>query len=217
MDFQWRGKVETFPRVRGETIGNGIQLTLGIARQVRAFEQILTQQPVGVLIGPALPRAIGIGEEDLERKALGQAFMLGYLFSAIIGRVLRSSAGTPRIGPSHPGQNDPAGRVLHQNPDGRAIACTLDQVAFPVARHDASHYVGRAFGNRRHIGGLATSIRAARSRPTRLVRLTLCRQQCAPQHAPWQPIQRRIDGFRREVLLHVARIHASEAASNLLR
>ncbi len=64
------GKVQTFAGMCIQPMGKGIQLTLGIARQVPVFGQILTQQPVGVLIGPALPRAIGIGEEDLERKAL---------------------------------------------------------------------------------------------------------------------------------------------------
>jgi hypothetical protein len=61
-------------------MGNGVQLTLGVSRQVRALGQVLAQQSVGVLIGPALPRAVGIGKEDLDREALGQAFMLGISF-----------------------------------------------------------------------------------------------------------------------------------------
>ena len=131
IDLQGCRKVQTFAGTRIQPMGNGIQLTLDIARQVRAFGQILTQQPVSVLIGPALPRAVRIGEEDPDRKALGQAFMLGHLFPAIIGqrfaqqrrhvpKFLREPlAGTPRIDSLHSGQNDQAGCSLHQSPDGR--------------------------------------------------------------------------------------------------
>jgi hypothetical protein len=46
-------------------------------------------------------------------------------------------AGTPRIRPVHPGQNDQTCRPLHQGADGRAIPCPLDQIAFPVAGRSA--------------------------------------------------------------------------------
>ena len=37
IDFQGRGEVETFPRARVQPMRDGIQLTLGRARQVRAL------------------------------------------------------------------------------------------------------------------------------------------------------------------------------------
>ena len=72
IDFQGRGKVETLPRARVQAMRDGVQLALRVARQVCALGQILTQQPIGVFMGTALPRAVRIGKEDLERKPLGQ-------------------------------------------------------------------------------------------------------------------------------------------------
>ena len=69
----------------------------------------------------------------------------------------------------HPGQQDQARRPLHQRADGRPIAGPLEEVAFPVARHRAGGHVGRALGNRRHVGELAPSVGPPRSRPARLV------------------------------------------------
>ena len=57
---------------------DGVQQALGVARQVRALGQVLAQQAVRVLVGPALPGAVRIGKEDLEREPLGQLLMLGH-------------------------------------------------------------------------------------------------------------------------------------------
>jgi hypothetical protein len=50
-DFQGRGKVETFPRARVQPMRDGVQLTWGVARQVRPLGQVLAQQAMGVLVG----------------------------------------------------------------------------------------------------------------------------------------------------------------------
>ena len=84
INFQGRGKVETFSRARVQSMGDGIQLTLGIARQVRALGQVLAQQPIRILVGAPLPGAIRIGKEDQERQPLRQAFVLSPLFPAIV-------------------------------------------------------------------------------------------------------------------------------------
>lgn len=52
-------------------MGNRIQLTLRIARQVRAFGQVLTQQPIRILVGAALPGRMGIRKEDADCESLG--------------------------------------------------------------------------------------------------------------------------------------------------
>ncbi len=82
--FQRRPKVETFSWARIESMGNGIQLTVGIARQIRAFGQVLTQQPIRILVGAALPGRMGIRKEDADRELLGEALMLRHLFAPII-------------------------------------------------------------------------------------------------------------------------------------
>ena len=43
VDFQGRGTVEIFPRACVQTMGDGVQLPLDVARQVCAFRQVLAQ------------------------------------------------------------------------------------------------------------------------------------------------------------------------------
>lgn len=81
--FQGRGKAETFSRARVQSLGDGVQLALGISGQVRTLGQVLAQQAIGVLVGATLPRRMRIGKEDLERKSLRQLLVLGHLFAAI--------------------------------------------------------------------------------------------------------------------------------------
>ena len=228
IDFQGRGEVEAFSRARVQAMRDGVQLALGVARQVCPLGEVLAQQPIRVFIGAALPRAVRIGKEDLDREPLGQALVLGHLFPSIIrqgfaqqrGHVpefLREAySGTPRIRPVHPGQENQACGALHQRPDRRAIASPLDQVAFPVAGHRAGGDLGGTLGHRCHVGDLAASIGPARPRSACLVRLTQRRQQFAAQGSAWQHIQAHIDGLGREVFPHVVRIRALETPGNLL-
>ena len=83
-DFQGRRKVETFSWARVEAMRDGVQLALRVPRQVGALRQILTQQPIGVFIGPALPGAVLIGKEHSDVEPLGQLRMLGHFFPPII-------------------------------------------------------------------------------------------------------------------------------------
>ena len=74
--LQGRGKVQPRSRARIQPMCDGFQLALCIARQIRALGQVLAQQPIGVLIGAALPGAVRIGKEHLEGEPLGQALVL---------------------------------------------------------------------------------------------------------------------------------------------
>ena len=146
IDFQGRGKVETCPRACVQLIGDGVQLTLGVARQVCALGQVLAQQAIRILVGATLPGAVRIGKEDLDRQPLPQACMLGHLFSSIIrqrftqqrGHVpefLREApSGTRRIGPVHPGQDHQACRPF-------LTTKTFSGLTFPraiwMARYDS--------------------------------------------------------------------------------
>ena len=84
IDFQGRHKVETFPWARVEAMRDGVQLTLRVPRQVRALGPVLAQQPVGVLVGAALPWTVRIGKEALDGQPVGQPLVLGHLFPPII-------------------------------------------------------------------------------------------------------------------------------------
>ena len=75
-------------------MGNDSQLALRVPRQVPAIGQVLTQQPIDVFIGAALPRAVWIGKEDLDREPLSQVLMLGISWPRSYVRVFRNSADT---------------------------------------------------------------------------------------------------------------------------
>ena len=158
IDFQWRGEVQTFSWARIQAMGNGVQLTLGVAREGRAFGQVLTQQSIRVFIRAALPRAVGISKEHLNLELLRQALLLGHLFASIIGQGVaqrdghlpellgEATIGALRIRALHFCQQNQAGRPLDQCADCRSVARPLEEVAFPVAWHGVD---GRRRGNRR--------------------------------------------------------------------
>ncbi len=92
--LQWRRPVEICSRSGIESMGDRIQLALGIARQIRSLGQILAQQTIGILVGPALLGAVWIGKEHLDGEPLGQAFVFGHLFAPIVGQRLAERAPT---------------------------------------------------------------------------------------------------------------------------
>ena len=181
-DFQGCREVQTFSGARVEAMGDCVQLALRVPRQVRSLGQVLAQQPIGVLVGAALPGAIRIGKEHPNVESLSQALMLGHLFSPIIGQgfpqqcgqvpdlVREPVAGTFRISALHPCQEDQPRGPLYQGPDRRPIARALDQIAFSVAGHRAGGHLRGALSNRRHVGDLAPSVCPSRPRPSRLAR-----------------------------------------------
>ena len=96
IDFQGRGEVEAFSWPRIQAMGNGIQLALRVARQVRALGQVLAQQPIHILVGAALPRTMRIGKEHADREPLGQALMFSPLVPPIVGQRFPQRSGTCR-------------------------------------------------------------------------------------------------------------------------
>jgi hypothetical protein len=86
IDFQGRGEVKTFSWARVPAMSNDIQLALRVPRQIGTLGQVLAQQPIGVFVGAALPGAVRVGKEDLDRQPLSQALMLGHLFAPIVGQ-----------------------------------------------------------------------------------------------------------------------------------
>lgn len=100
IDYQGRGEVRTFSGARVDAMRDGVQLALRVPRQVRALGQVLVQQPIGVLVAAALPRAVRIGKEYLDRKPLSQALILGHLFPPFSGEV--DFADNPVVAQSYP-------------------------------------------------------------------------------------------------------------------
>ena len=66
-----------------EFAGDGIEMLLGVHGEVRAFREVLAQETVSVLIGAALPRAVGISEVDVEIGRQGQALVIGQFLASV--------------------------------------------------------------------------------------------------------------------------------------
>jgi hypothetical protein len=187
--FQGRSHVEACSGARIQAMGDGVQRALGVARHVRILGKVLAQQPIGVLVGAALPRTVRIGNEDRDGESLGQPLVLGQLFAPIVGARFAQQRGhvseffrealtsTPCIRPLHPCQEDQACGALHQDPTAGPWRTSVMRAPFPWPGPGAS-------------GALGT-------------RLTQGRQQCAAQGSAWQHRQTPSEGLGREVLPQV--------------
>ncbi|ESY77857.1 hypothetical protein X739_32565 [Mesorhizobium sp. LNHC220B00] len=66
--------------------GHGGDLVGAVNAQVGAFREVLTQQPVGVLIGAALPGTLWIAEVDLDTRVDFETIVLSHFGSLIPGQ-----------------------------------------------------------------------------------------------------------------------------------
>ena len=80
IDFQGRAEVETCSGARVQAMGDSVQLSLRVARQVCTLGEVLARKSSRILIDAALPRAVQICKANPDREPLGQALMLGHLF-----------------------------------------------------------------------------------------------------------------------------------------
>jgi len=94
IDFEWHGKAQTCSSACVQPMGDDLQLTLGVAREVGALGQVLSQQAIGILVGPALQRAVRISKEHLDRESVRQPRIFQRLFPRSWVTVVRSGACT---------------------------------------------------------------------------------------------------------------------------
>lgn len=68
---------------------------MGLAegREIDALGQVLAEQAVGILVGSALPRALGIAEVDLGIGGKGEASMIGEFLAPVPGQRAAEIAG----------------------------------------------------------------------------------------------------------------------------
>ena len=76
-------KPESLSRTLVETQCHLVELGLRIDRQVGSFREVLSQQPICVFVGAALPRALRITQVDVHIGGHRKTFMLGHLQPAI--------------------------------------------------------------------------------------------------------------------------------------
>ena len=174
--------VEALVRASVELPGDGIEIGLGESRQVGALGEILPQQSVGVLVDTPLPRAVRIGEVDIDPGHFRDPFVLSHLASLIVSQGTSAlSVDAVKDGPET-GNCGISGRVVHfcqsqkqrgsfdQRADGRRVASPLDQIALPVARNNALVDFWGAHMDADHVGNGAPAIFAPGARPATLAR-----------------------------------------------
>jgi len=106
-----------------------VELGLRMDRQVGSFREVLSQQPICVFVGAALPRALRITQVDLHIGGHRKTFMLGHLQPAIprqrTPQRCRESTNVPgqrgndsrRVFAGHFDQRNKTRRTLYQGGD----------------------------------------------------------------------------------------------------
>src|ERR1700678_4235679 len=79
-------KVQRFSWALIEAQGYLVEVDLGVAGQVGFLWEVLSQQPVGVSVGAALPRALRITEVDLHLRVHREALVFGHLQTSVPGQ-----------------------------------------------------------------------------------------------------------------------------------
>ena len=138
-----------------ELIVHHRDLPVAYGVQVAALGEVLPQQPVGVLVGPALPRVVRRAEVALRARRLGEQGVLGELLAPVEGDGLHGAAAhrrdhrLPHV-PLPLGGRLPAGQVaaraVDHGDEARAAGAAGDGVALPVADARAGARLGGALG-----------------------------------------------------------------------
>ena len=222
-------EVEALARSHVQLQRNGVQLLLAMYRQVCALGQVLANQAVDVFVAAALPGAVWVAEVDRHAGSLGDLGVSRHLPALVVSHALahlqrhaieRGAEAFQRRSRRrvvHLHQHQVATGAFHQRTDGRGVGLTLDEVAFPMPRHQPVFNLRRAHMNTDHLGDLAAPIHATRARPARRLALAQTDDQLLTQLTHWQGIDRVVDRLATDVgISQVGYVHAAQLAGNLL-
>ena len=128
-----------------EFVRDGLETARWHGREVSSFRKVLAEEPVGVLVGSALPWARGFAEVDRDPGRGGEGFVLGHLLALVPGQAHSQSARhcVERRGQRRGGRR--GGSAFGKRDEHRVAALGFDQgrncgtataaddqVAFPV-------------------------------------------------------------------------------------
>lgn len=211
-----------------QTVGNGIEFILTVDRKVRAFGQILSQQPVGVFAGAPLPWTVRVAEVHFHAGRGGELFMSRHFFALVVGEALPQWLGNRIEFGGEARQRRSGGGIFHlrkqhqaagpfdQNAYRGLVACALDEVAFPVPRQHPVLDFRRPHMNTDHARNLSAPVCASCTRHARAVTMAQAGNELSAQFAARLGVDGRVDGFVRNLLGRVSRIHTLECARYLL-
>ncbi len=197
-----------------------LNLTTREPCEVRALREELSEQPIGVLVGAALPRILRMREVDLDSGRFGEEPVLGHLLPSVVGEraahLLRQGAhlagerapNAGRVLRAQGHQERGPGRALHQCTQGRSRPSAHEQVAFPVAGNRPIRDFGGSLFDADHVGQLPPPVvgPAGSTRSTPLVPMAQGREQLPPELPSGQHVQVRVDGFVRDAHRRIIRI-----------
>src|SRR5665647_1038954 len=129
-----------------ELKSDGVEVVLGVFGQVGALWEVLAQEPVGVLVGAALPRGVRVAEEHRNAGGDGEPGVFGHLPALVPGQGALQQGGKAAhrdlqqrgqpdrgVVVRHPRQDRVPRGPLDQGDDRRGVARAHDQVPLPVA------------------------------------------------------------------------------------
>ena len=196
--------------------------------QVGALGQELANQAVHVLVGAALPGAVGFAEEHGHAGGGGEFEVAGHLGAAVVGEALAQLGDDLVEAPGeafegvgggaavHLGEQHEAAVALDGGADGAGVARTLDEVALPVAGYQPGVGLCGALAQRHEVGDVAAlAAGAARTRHALGVALAQLGDDFGAQLATGHHVDGLVDGLVRDALSGVFGVHALEPASDL--
>jgi hypothetical protein len=220
--------VQSLARPVVEQISNRVQRDLIMHGQVGAFGKHLPEQPVGVLAGPSLPGAVRVAEVHPHVGVAPKITIPGHLLALVVGQglthglrdvvELEGNGGQRRFRGRirHSCKQHQARRALHQHADGGLVARTLDEIAFPLARHDAIGYLRRPEMDAHHLRDLATPILPCRARLAPAPALAQAGGELFAQLPLGVRVDGVVDGLVRDMQFGLVGPHASQCVHDLL-
>jgi len=141
-----------------------VKVLLGVGGEVRALADVAADQAFEVLVGPLLPRVVGLGEEDVNVDRSGQLGVAGHLPALVPGErqphggrdsfEVLDETGQHGLGVvpfgEVPEQVQPIG-ALDQRHDRGGVLRSDDEVPLPVTRLDAVLDRGRPQPDQREL------------------------------------------------------------------
>lgn len=228
---QGRSHPQALARSVVDLVGNGIELLLAVAAQIRALGQVLAHQAVDVLVGAPLPGAVrvaevhrnaGVGRQLLVARHL-QALVVGqslahWLSNAIelVREGLQHAGRAGRLGGRQLDQHQQPAGALDQRAHGAGVARPLDQVTLPVAGELALGHLGWAHVNAEHVRDLPAPILAFAARGAFVSGLTQAGYQLALELAHGLGVDAVVDGLVRHAVRVALGVDARQCQGNLL-